>query len=69
LKLSINGEIKDINFETLGQWVCAEYARPIESIKGIALAVNDSVVPKSKWAECSLQSGDKVLIVEATQGG
>ena len=37
--------------------------------KGIAVAVNDSVVPKTHWAEHSLTSGDKITIIKATQGG
>ena len=37
--------------------------------KGIAVAVNDSVVPKQDWAGRKLCENDKVLIIKATQGG
>jgi sulfur carrier protein len=37
--------------------------------KGIAIAVNNNVVPKAEWAAYLLQSDDKVTIIKATQGG
>jgi sulfur carrier protein len=36
---------------------------------GIALAVNEKVVPKSEWGNFQLNENDKVLIIKATQGG
>jgi sulfur carrier protein len=69
LKLLINGEPRDIGSETLGQWAISEFACPAENLKGIALAVNNEVIPKSKWEQCSLQNGDSILAISATQGG
>ncbi len=37
--------------------------------RGIAVAVNDAVVSKSRWREHELRNGDKVEIVKAVQGG
>ena len=39
------------------------------SPKGIAIAVNDSVVPKVEWASRTLVSKDQITIIRATQGG
>lgn len=36
---------------------------------GIALAVNETVIPKNEWEKFQLQDNDKVLIIKATQGG
>jgi len=36
---------------------------------GIAMAVNDVVVPKTEWARHKLTDKDKVLIIRAAQGG
>ena len=36
---------------------------------GIAVAVNDEVVPRRAWGERLMRSGDRVEIVTATQGG
>jgi len=65
LKLSVNGEFREVNSATLDQWVVSEFS----NIKGIAIAVNDSVVPSSKWVSHALKAGDKILVVEAAQGG
>ncbi|HZK75961.1 MAG TPA: sulfur carrier protein ThiS [Candidatus Kapabacteria bacterium] len=40
-----------------------------EDGRGIAIAINDSVVPKSRWREHALKEGDRIEIVRATQGG
>ena len=40
-----------------------------EKQKGIAVAVNETVVPKAQWDSYKLQPNDKVLVIKATQGG
>ncbi len=37
--------------------------------QGIAVAVNNEVIPAGKWPEHQLMEGDKILIIVATQGG
>jgi sulfur carrier protein len=37
--------------------------------KGIAVAINNSVVPKAVWANHVLQANDNILIIKAAQGG
>jgi sulfur carrier protein len=37
--------------------------------KGIAVAIQDQIVPKSTWPTYALQENDKVTIIHATQGG
>lgn len=37
--------------------------------KGIAVAVNNVVVSKSAWSGFELKENDKVLIIQASQGG
>ena len=36
---------------------------------GIAVAVNNSVVPKSDWNDFIINENDNVLIIKAAQGG
>ncbi len=36
---------------------------------GIALALNNQVIPRTSWSEVVLKNNDKVLIITATQGG
>ena len=40
-----------------------------EKQKGIAVAVNETIVPKAQWNSYELQHNDKVLVIKATQGG
>lgn len=37
--------------------------------RGIAVAINDSVVPRGRWADTVLSPGDRVEIVKVLQGG
>ncbi len=37
--------------------------------KGIAVALNNRIIPLSAWAETLLKDKDSVLIITATQGG
>ncbi|QCX54025.1 sulfur carrier protein ThiS [Elizabethkingia sp. JS20170427COW] len=38
-------------------------------LKGVAVALNNHVVPKNLWASTLLQNSDNILIISATQGG
>ncbi len=37
--------------------------------RGVAVAVNDAVVPRAVWPSQLLAEGDRVLVIQATQGG
>ncbi len=37
--------------------------------RGVALAVNDAIVPRAAWPARALVEGDRVLVIQATQGG
>lgn len=50
--------LQDLVFSQLG-----------EKQNGIAVAVNNSVVPKIDWASTHLNENDTILIIKATQGG
>lgn len=66
-QLIINGEAKQFeNLKTLS-FVLNELK--ISSTRGIALAVNGTVVPKNEWESCLLNENDKITIIQATQGG
>ncbi|WP_298331801.1 sulfur carrier protein ThiS [Haloactinopolyspora sp.] len=39
------------------------------SDRGVAVAVNQAVVPRSDWSSITLGSGDTVEIITAVQGG
>lgn len=37
--------------------------------KGVAVAVNEEIVPKSEWNNCIIKKQDKIILIKATQGG
>jgi sulfur carrier protein len=37
--------------------------------RGIAVAVNNNVIPKTEWQQKALNDNDKITIIKATQGG
>ncbi len=36
---------------------------------GIALALNDEVIPRARWSDIEFKNNDQLLVVQATQGG
>ncbi|HEX4505184.1 MAG TPA: sulfur carrier protein ThiS [Alphaproteobacteria bacterium] len=40
-----------------------------ESRKGVAVAINEEIVPRAEWATAVLKSGDTVEIVRPHSGG
>jgi len=39
------------------------------SPKGLAVAINEEVVPRSTWRDVELRPGDRVEVLSAAQGG
>jgi sulfur carrier protein len=36
---------------------------------GMAIAINDSIVPRHLWASSQLQTNDRMLVIKAASGG
>ena len=41
----------------------------IEQADGIAIAVNEAVIPRGEWSGYVLRERDRVFVIRATQGG
>ncbi len=41
----------------------------LKAERGVAIAVNNAVIPRQNWEEVYLKENDKVLLIRATQGG
>ncbi|MEE9364449.1 MAG: sulfur carrier protein ThiS [Cellulophaga sp.] len=39
------------------------------ALNGIAIAINQDIIPKNDWANTRLNNNDTILIIKATQGG
>ncbi|QAR30910.1 sulfur carrier protein ThiS [Ornithobacterium rhinotracheale] len=66
ITVKINSEIEQIPKETtLSKLVVLKSI----ATRGIAIAVNQKVISRSKWEIFQLQENDTILIIKATQGG
>ncbi|MFB0619880.1 sulfur carrier protein ThiS [Streptomyces sp. AGS-58] len=64
--VSVNGEPRRIVAGTaLDTLVGSLTAAP----RGVAAAVNETVVPRARWAATALAEGDRVEVLTAVQGG
>lgn len=67
MEITYNNQVQEIQEETLvSDFVFSQMG---EKQNGIAVAINESIVPKSEWAKTYLKSNDNLLIIKATQGG
>ena len=68
VELTVNGEAKQVDagvtladlLDTLGM---------NRTARGIAVAVNEAVIPQPSWHRKTLSDGDKIEIIRAVQGG
>lgn len=68
VKITLNGQRRQIAATQTVATLLATMAID-GAVGGVAVAVNASVVPRSRWAETSLHEGDEVEVVRATAGG
>jgi len=65
--IRINGQDEPLAVATLAALL--EEKAVDTAQRGIAVALNGSVVPRAAWGETKLSAGDSVEIVRARQGG
>jgi sulfur carrier protein len=66
MRLTVNGERRDVtDDETVARLVSGLTGAE----RGVAVAVNGEVVPRSTWAGARLTDGDRVEVLTAAQGG
>ena len=67
IEIQVNGEATAVGVLTLAELV-QEQSLPAKG-KGIAVALNDAVVPRAQWPKTALKPGDRVEIVRPIVGG
>jgi sulfur carrier protein len=69
MRLFVNGETRDLpDAITIAQLVARE-APGLESGRGVAVAVDAEVIPRSEWHDTTLEPGQTVEVLAAMQGG
>ncbi|WP_327291558.1 sulfur carrier protein ThiS [Streptomyces sp. NBC_01198] len=66
ITVHVNGKPRDFDAPVaLDALVAGMTAAP----SGVAAAVNDTVVPRTRWSATPLADGDRVEVLTAVQGG
>ncbi|MBG6060343.1 sulfur carrier protein [Flavobacterium sp. CG_9.1] len=68
MELKINNQTKQFTTDSLTVQALLDLEIPIKQ-NGIAIAINNFVIPKSDWNVHYIQETDDILIISATQGG
>jgi sulfur carrier protein len=67
IDIHLNGETTAVAAATLAE-LLASRSLPAKG-RGIAVALNEAVVPRAKWSDTELKPGDRVEIVRPIVGG
>jgi sulfur carrier protein len=65
--IRLNGELEHLAATTVAELIAEKSDLPAG--RGLAVAVNGTVVRRADWAATPLKAGDAVEIVRAMQGG
>ena len=68
MELKINNQITQFQANALSIQDMLDIEIPKKQ-SGIAVAINNTVIPKSNWNNHFLSQSDEILIISATQGG
>lgn len=68
MRLWINGQKEEFSEEILTLSDLLK-AKGILEKRGIAVAVNNHVIPRTAWASTWLKDNDQIIIITAAQGG
>jgi len=66
MTITLNGDVVPLDgASTVADLIAARYA----DRRGLAVAVDHTVVPRDSWDSCVLAPGQRVDVVTAVQGG
>ena len=67
MKIELNGKLYSV-IEGLNLLQFLE-EQELSNKKGIAVAINQEIIPKAIWDSKEIKENDKIMIIQATQGG
>ena len=68
MKVIINDTPIDLNGSSTNLEQAVSHSG-ISDFKGLAIAVNNAVIPRRTWSTFQLKDNDTITIIRATQGG
>ncbi len=67
MRITINNQIYQFDENTTLD--NAIHSLQMEETKGITLALNEEIIPRSQWKETVLTNEDKIIVIGAVAGG
>ena len=67
MNIYINNKLQELHGQP--KITDALHALDITAQKGIAVAINNNVIPRAEWDTYILKAEDKMTLIKATQGG
>lgn len=68
MKLTINGKTYETDQANTLDELMREF-RNSENHEGVAVAVDEAVIPKSQWDAYEIKEGSNIEVITAVQGG
>lgn len=68
MELVVNGEARTSKAATVHELLTEELEEG-HTRRGIAVAINGQIVPRTEWESAAINKGDRVEIVRALPGG
>lgn len=67
MTVSVNNQLIQIESDASLGGLLAQLA--LDQQKGIAVAVDNAIVPRARWQQYPLSGNESITILQATQGG
>ncbi|MEM9666482.1 MAG: sulfur carrier protein ThiS [Bacteroidota bacterium] len=67
--LLVNGEAEALPASGQLTDVLSAHGVAPETARGVAVALNDTVIRRADWSATTVQVGDRIEVITATQGG
>jgi sulfur carrier protein len=67
MNIRVNDQVRSVGPNAMLLDLLRELA--LAERRGIAVAINDAVVSRSEWPARALAESDRVLVIQAAQGG
>jgi sulfur carrier protein len=69
VRITLNGEARELAAEQPHVVDVLAELRLDPDARGVAVAVDGAVVPRSRWSQTLLEAGQRVEVLTAAQGG
>lgn len=68
MEITINNQLKKIAESSITVQQLLHQEIPGKQ-QGIAIAINNQVIPRNRWEHSTIYNEDRIIIIRATQGG